>query len=54
MFIPNAILSETIAIIEDYDNETIIYKPEIRQAKLNSKPDGRAPSNLPFAKTAYG
>jgi hypothetical protein len=34
MFIPNATLSETIAVIEDYDNETIIYKPEIRQAKL--------------------
>ena len=34
MFIPNATLSETIAVIEDYDNETNIYKTEIRRSKL--------------------
>src|SRR6202049_2160103 len=34
MFIPTATLSETIAVIEDYDNESTIYKPEIRRSKL--------------------
>jgi hypothetical protein len=34
IFIPHATLSETIAVIEDYDNETNIYKPEIRRSKL--------------------
>ena len=34
IFIPNATLSETIAIVEDYDNEPNIYKPEIRRSKL--------------------
>ena len=33
-FIPKATLSETIAVIEDYDNETTTYSPEIRRAKL--------------------
>jgi hypothetical protein len=34
IFIPNATLSETDAVLHDYDNEAIIYKPEIRRAKL--------------------
>ena len=34
MFIPNATLSEAIAVIEDYDNEPNIYKSEIHHSKL--------------------
>ena len=34
IFIPNATLSKTIAVIEDYDNQTRIYKSEIRRSKL--------------------
>ncbi len=41
-FIPKATLSETIAVIEDYDNETNTYSPEIRRAKLIER-DGNDP-----------
>jgi hypothetical protein len=34
IFIPKATLSETNAVLQDYDNEPDIYKPEIRRAKL--------------------
>jgi hypothetical protein len=34
MFIPKGTLSETLAILNDFDNEPEIYKPEIRRAKL--------------------
>jgi|SRR5664280_1989099 len=34
LFIPNASLSEVLAIVQDYDNHKIIYKPEVRQSKL--------------------
>jgi hypothetical protein len=34
MFIPNATLSEILAVLHDYKNEPGIYNPEIRQAKL--------------------
>jgi len=34
IFIPKATLSETGAVLHDYDNEASIYKPEIRRAKL--------------------
>jgi len=34
IFIPNATLSETLAVMNDYENEPIIYKPEIRKSKL--------------------
>ncbi len=34
MFIPNATLAEVNAVLQDYENEPIIYKPEIRQSKL--------------------
>lgn len=34
IFIPKATLSETIAVLQDYDNQPNIYKPEVRRAKL--------------------
>jgi len=34
IFIPKATLSETIAVLNDYDHEPDIYKPEIRRSKL--------------------
>jgi hypothetical protein len=34
IFIPNATLSETDAVLNDYANEPEIYKPEVRRAKL--------------------
>jgi hypothetical protein len=34
IFIPKATLSEANAVLEDYENETEIYKPEIHKAKL--------------------
>jgi len=34
IFIPKATLSETDAVLNDYENEPEIYKPEIRRAKL--------------------
>ncbi len=34
MFIPKGTLSEVVAVLNDYDNEPEIYKPEIRRAKL--------------------
>ncbi len=33
-FIPNASLSQTLAVIQDYDNHRNIYKPEVRDSKL--------------------
>lgn len=33
-FIPEATLSETIAVLRDYENEPNIYRPEIRRSKL--------------------
>jgi hypothetical protein len=34
MFIPKGTISETLAVLNDYNNEPEIYKPEIRRAKL--------------------
>lgn len=34
IFIPKAMLSETDAVLHDYNNEASIYKPQIRRAKL--------------------
>ncbi|MBZ5722268.1 MAG: hypothetical protein LAO03_18000 [Acidobacteriia bacterium] len=34
LFIPNASLSQTLAVVQDYDNHQNIYKPEIRHSKL--------------------
>ena len=34
IFIPKATLSDTNAVLQDYDNEPEIYKPDIRRAKL--------------------
>jgi hypothetical protein len=34
IFIPNATLSQTIAVIEDYENDPNIYRPEIRRSKV--------------------
>ncbi len=34
IFIPKATLSETVAVLQDYDNHQNIYKPNIRKSKL--------------------
>lgn len=34
IFIPNATLSEVIAILQDYDDHENIYKPDVRRSKL--------------------
>ena len=34
LFIPNASLSQTLAVVQDYDNHKNIYKPEVRHSKL--------------------
>jgi len=34
LFIPNASLSQTLAVVQDYDNHQNIYKPEVRRSKL--------------------
>jgi hypothetical protein len=36
LFIPNATLSQTLAVIQNYDNHQNIYNPEVRQSKLLS------------------
>jgi hypothetical protein len=34
LFIPNASLSQTLAVVQDYDNYQNIYKPQMRRSKL--------------------
>jgi hypothetical protein len=34
LFIPNASLAQTLAVVQDYDNHQNIYKPEVRHSKL--------------------
>jgi hypothetical protein len=34
LFIPNTSLSQTLAVVQDYDNHRNIYKPEVRDSKL--------------------
>src|ERR1019366_5119265 len=34
LFIPNASLAQTLAVVQDYDNYQNIYKPEVRHSKL--------------------
>jgi hypothetical protein len=34
VFIPNARASDVIAVLQDYENQSNIYKPDVRQAKL--------------------
>ena len=34
VFIPNASLAQTLAVVQDYDNQQNIYKPEVRRSKL--------------------
>jgi len=34
LFIPNASLLQTLAVVQDYDNHRNIYKPEVRNSKL--------------------
>jgi len=47
-FIPNATLPETVAVIEDYDNETNTYNPEIRRAKLINRDGNESKIYLQF------
>ena len=34
LFVPNVSLSQTLAVVQDYDNHENIYKPEVRRSKL--------------------
>lgn len=34
IYIPNASLSQTLAVVQDYDNYQNIYKPDVRRSKL--------------------
>jgi hypothetical protein len=34
LFIPNASLAQTLAVVQDYDNHQNIYRPEVRHSKL--------------------
>jgi len=42
IFIPNATLPETIAVLQDYENEPSIYNPEIRRSKLIERRGNRS------------
>jgi hypothetical protein len=37
LFIPKASLSQVLVVVQDYDNQQNIYKPEVRQSKLLSR-----------------
>lgn len=37
LFIPNATLWQTLAVVQDYNNHQNIYKPEVRQSKVLSR-----------------
>jgi len=39
LFIPNASLAQTLAIVQDYDNHQNIYKPEVRHSNLLTRND---------------
>lgn len=41
LFIPSASLTQTLAVVQDYDNYETIYKPEVRRSKLLSSDDNR-------------
>lgn len=47
-FIPGATLSETIAVLQDYENEPNIYKPEIRRSKLIERDGNKSKVYLQF------
>ena len=48
IFIPNATLSETNAVLQDYENEPSIYNPEIRRSKLIERRGNRSKIYLQF------
>jgi hypothetical protein len=48
MFIPNGTLSETDAVLQDYENEPSIYNPEIRRSKLIERRGNRSKIYLQF------
>jgi hypothetical protein len=41
LFIPNAKLSQVLAVVQDYDNHHNIYAPDVRQSKLLGREDDR-------------
>ena len=47
-FIPKGTLSETLAVLNDYNNEPEIYKPEIRRAKLIEQKGNQSKIYLQF------
>jgi hypothetical protein len=48
MFIPNATLAETSAVLQDYEHEPSIYNPEIRRSKLIERRGNRSKIYLQF------
>jgi hypothetical protein len=48
IFIPKATLSETIALLQDYDRHQTIYKPDIRKSKLIKQNGNESEISLQF------
>ena len=48
IFIPNAALPETNAVLQDYENEPSIYNPEIRRSQLIERQGNRSKIYLQF------
>jgi hypothetical protein len=50
LFIPNASLAQTLAVVQDYDNHQNIYKPEVRHSKLLQRSGDTFKVSLQFYK----
>jgi len=50
LFVPNVSLSQTLAVVQDYDNHANIYKPDVRRSKLLSRSDNDFKVFLQFYK----
>ena len=48
IFIPKARLTETIAVLEDYDHHQTIYAPDVRQSKLIERTRNQSKIHLQF------
>lgn len=48
IFIPKATLTETIAVLEDYDHHQTIYAPDLRQSKLIERTGSQSKIYLQF------
>jgi hypothetical protein len=53
LFIPDASLAQTLAVVQDYDNQQNIYKPEIRHSKLLNRNGDNFKVFLQFHKKSF-